>query len=346
MQYSNRVMNKLKCGQVRLYLQFLLIRLLVLCSVVGFSGCSSPKSDGDAIDRFDFDSHFAVVNGTRLHYLKASSENSPVNQKVMVLLHGFPHIGEVWYPLLEHFAEDYTIIAPDLRGYGRSAISKHSSDYAIANLVEDVHQLVLQVSPGKQIILMGHDWGGVLAWGLAQTQPQLIEKLVVVNAPQYNAFLHTLIHSKAQQEASKYIAKLDSWWVKALFWWYGPELLWRGLEQSYAEGKVESAYKNAFFEAWQDSDSADAAVTYYSQNFPDFDKINDRVFWPNKTAKANVNALLIWSSEDKAFTSDALVNTQKFATSLHTHIIETNSHTPFVTHSEEVIGIMREFLNP
>ena len=346
MNYSHH--GKATTTHSRQYLgsRLILAKLIALCCVLAFSGCSSPTLDDDVVASFDFDSHFVSVNGTRLHYLKAGGDSDAANDKVMVLLHGFPHIAEVWYPLLEHFAKDYTVIAPDLRGYGRSAKSNDANDYDIANLVEDIHQLVLQVSPGKQVTLVGHDWGGVLAWGLAQTQPQLIDKLVVINAPQYNAFLHTLTNSEPQREASKYIAKLDSWWVKALFWWSGPELLWRGLEQSHAEGKVANAYKQAFFAAWQNSESADAAVTYYSQNFPGFDDIDDATFWPNKTAKVHVNALLIWSSKDKAFTLDTLTNTQAFATSLQTHIIDTSSHTPFVTHSDEVIDVMQAFVQP
>ena len=328
---------------------FLPLRLLGFCFTFSLmlllTSCTREGELNESNNSFSFSNAYLNANGTRFHYLYSGKDGAKESDKpVMILLHGFPHIAQVWYPILEHFAGDYIVIAPDLRGYGESEKSVELSEYRIENLVEDIRQFANQVSPGAPITLVGHDWGGVLAWGLAQSEPQLIEKLVVINAPQLNAFLYTLESSEAQRDASKYIATLDSWWIKPVLHWFGPQLLWRGLEKDYDDGKVAEAYKQAFFDSWQNDDSVDAALNYYSQNVPDFSAIKNDSYWPNKKAKADVDTLLIWSINDKAFTPETRMNTQRFATSLTTYLIDTDSHTPQVTHSGKVIEVMSDFL--
>lgn len=316
-----------------------------LCLIFLLTSCVREGEIDESNHSFPFKSAFLNANGATFHYLYSGKESaSESNKPVMILLHGFPHIAQVWYPLLEHFADDYIVIAPDLRGYGKSEKSAELGEYRIANLVKDIRRIATQISPGAPVTLVGHDWGGVLAWGLAQSEPQLIEKLVVINAPQFNAFLHTLETSEAQRSASKYVDTLDSWWIKPLLHWFGPQLLWRGLEKNYSDGRVAEAYKQAFFSAWQNDDSVDAALNYYSQNIPKFSAIKNDDYWPSKPAKANVDALLIWSINDKTFTPETRMNTQRFASSLTTYLIDTDSHTPQVTHFGEVIEVMSDFI--
>lgn len=133
---------------------------------------------------------------------------------VLMFLHGFPEGAFVWDGLLEHFAQPahggYRCIAPNLRGYGGSSAPTDTSAYRAKHLVEDLRALIAIETqdasrPGRLAGLVAHDWGGALAWNLAALHPDLMERLVIVNAPHPGTFWRDLHHSPAQQAASAYM---------------------------------------------------------------------------------------------------------------------------------------------
>jgi len=130
--------------------------------------------------------HEAVVNGVRLHYVEAGSG------PLVVLLHGFP---EFWYGWRHQIgplaAAGYRVIAPDMRGYNQSEKPPGVHAYAVETLVEDVVALIAHCGVTRATVV-GHDWGGVVAWEVAMRRPNVVEKLIVLNAPHPAAFLREL----------------------------------------------------------------------------------------------------------------------------------------------------------
>ena len=128
----------------------------------------------------------AVVNGVRLHYVEAGSG------PLVVLLHGFP---EFWYGWRHQIgplaAAGYRVIAPDMRGYNQSEKPPGVHAYAVETLVEDVVTLIAHCGVTRATVV-GHDWGGVVAWEVAMRRPDVVEKLIVLNAPHPAAFLREL----------------------------------------------------------------------------------------------------------------------------------------------------------
>jgi len=128
----------------------------------------------------------AVVNGVRLHYVEAGSG------PLVLLLHGFP---EFWYSWRHQIpalaAAGFHVLAPDLRGYNLSDKPSGVPAYRLEILLEDVVGLIRHAGEEKAIIV-GHDWGGVLAWHLAMYHPQVVEKLIVLNAPHPAAYWREL----------------------------------------------------------------------------------------------------------------------------------------------------------
>lgn len=128
----------------------------------------------------------AVVNGVRLHYVEAGSG------PLVVLLHGFP---EFWYGWRHQIgplaAAGYRVIAPDMRGYNQSEKPPSVHAYAVETLVEDVVTLIAHCGVTRATVV-GHDWGGVVAWEVAMRRPDVVEKLIVLNAPHPAAFLREL----------------------------------------------------------------------------------------------------------------------------------------------------------
>lgn len=117
----------------------------------------------------------ASVNSVKLHYLKAGSGKTP-----LVLLHGFGETSRMWVPLFEEFGQDYTIIAPDLRGLGAS--SRPAAGYDKKTAAADIHELVKSLGY-QRINLVGHDIGLMVAYAYAAQYPNEIEKLALLEAP-------------------------------------------------------------------------------------------------------------------------------------------------------------------
>lgn len=115
----------------------------------------------------------ATVNGVRLHYLQGG-RGEPV-----VLLHGFPETSYAWRKIMPALAQRYTVIAPDLPGLGDS--SKSDKGYDKKTVAEDIYQLVRKLG-FRQISLVGHDWGGNVAYAYAAAHRDSVQKLAILEA--------------------------------------------------------------------------------------------------------------------------------------------------------------------
>ena len=127
---------------------------------------------------------------------------------VLMFLHGFPEAAFVWDALLEHFARPehggYRCIAPNLRGYERSSAPADVKAYRAKPLVQDIAALIETVG-GPLECLIAHDWGGAIAWNLANQRPELAKKLAIINSPHPGTFLRELKSNPKQQAASAYM---------------------------------------------------------------------------------------------------------------------------------------------
>ena len=148
-----------------------------------------------------------LPHGITLSCRSAGARGRPV----LMFLHGFPEAAFVWDELLAHFARPehggYRCVAPNLRGYERSSSPADPAAYRAGQLNADIAALIAQEcgAGGQLAALVAHDWGGALAWGLASLQPQLMQRLVIVNAPHPQTFLRGLKASPTQQAASAYM---------------------------------------------------------------------------------------------------------------------------------------------
>jgi pimeloyl-ACP methyl ester carboxylesterase len=124
------------------------------------------------IDNVTFSHHMASVNGIQMHYVMGG-QGDPV-----VLLHGWPETWYAWRHVMPALAQNYTVIAPDLRGLGDS--SKPTTGYDGKTVAEDIHQLVTQLG-FNTIFLVGHDIGTQIAYSYAAVHPTEVEKLVVMD---------------------------------------------------------------------------------------------------------------------------------------------------------------------
>jgi pimeloyl-ACP methyl ester carboxylesterase len=140
---------------------------------------------------------FAEVNGVRLHYVEQGKG------PLILFLHGFPEFWYSWKDLLTDFGRDHHAVAVDMRGYNLSSKPEPVDAYRVPVVVEDIHALAVKLK-AKKFVLVGHDWGGVIAWAFAAQHPEMLDKLVIINAPHPTVFARELANNPAQQRASGY----------------------------------------------------------------------------------------------------------------------------------------------
>jgi pimeloyl-ACP methyl ester carboxylesterase len=149
----------------------------------------------------------ALPHGITLSCRASGQKGRPV----LMFLHGFPEAAFVWDELLEHFSRPenggYRCVAPNLRGYEHSSAPSDVQAYRAKFLVQDVAALIAQECGAGQPLaaLVAHDWGGALAWNLANQHPELLRQLVVINSPHPGPFVRAMQSNPAQQAASAYM---------------------------------------------------------------------------------------------------------------------------------------------
>jgi len=102
--------------------------------------------------------------------------------KPLLFLHGFPQFWFLWRGQLADLGNDHAVYAPDMRGYNLSCKPEDPEAYRMRHLLADVVGLIeeLDLAP---LTLIGHDWGGIVSWAFALKYPELLERLVIIDAP-------------------------------------------------------------------------------------------------------------------------------------------------------------------
>lgn len=147
--------------------------------------------------------HLSIdTNGIRLHAVAQGPEDG----QLVVLLHGFPEFWYGWIHQIGPLAErGYRVVAPDLRGYNLSEKPVGIEQYTLDLLRDDVAGVIRHFGK-ERAILIGHDWGGAVAWHLAATKPDLVEMLIAVNIPHPKAMPRVMAKNPLQWVKSSYMA--------------------------------------------------------------------------------------------------------------------------------------------
>lgn len=192
-----------------------------------------------------------AANGLKFHV--ARSGDGPL----MLFLHGFPEYWAMWRPMLEHFgARGWCAAAPDLRGYNLSDKPAAVEAYRAKHLMADVLALAAHYTKDR-FVLVAHDWGGAVAWGVAIAHPERLAKLVMVNSPHPYLFWRELCNNPAQQKASEYMN------------FFRLEKAERVLaENGYARllgafSDLDDASRKALVEAWSQPGALTGGLNYY-----------------------------------------------------------------------------------
>ena len=146
------------------------------------------------------------VNGLRLHYVTEGAGD------LVLLLHGFPETHHTWRKQIPALAARFRVVAPDLRGYGESDKPPRISDYRVEAVADDIAALIGKLG-AERAHVVGHDWGGGVAWALAQRSPAVLDKLAVLNCPHPAVMWKALRSNWRQVRRSWYILAAQVPWL-------------------------------------------------------------------------------------------------------------------------------------
>ncbi|XP_034091498.1 epoxide hydrolase 4 [Gymnodraco acuticeps] len=132
-------------------------------------------------------------SGLRFHYVAAGERGKPL----MLFLHGFPEFWFSWRYQLREFKSEFRVVAVDMRGYGESDLPLSSDSYSFDSLVTDVKDIVEYLGYNR-CCLVGHDWGGTIAWLFAIQYPEMVTKLIVLNSPHPSVFTDYALRHPSQ----------------------------------------------------------------------------------------------------------------------------------------------------
>ena len=169
-----------------------MIHSIIAASLIGGGLQAAPA---DFLARVQH--HYADSNGVKIHY--ASVGEGPL----VVMIHGWPDFWFSWHHQMAALSDSFRVVAMDTRGYNLSDKPEGDENYRFPLLLGDVAAVIRDCGAEKATIV-GHDWGGAIAWGLAMRQPAMVERLIICNLPHPRGLSRELAHNPAQQEASAY----------------------------------------------------------------------------------------------------------------------------------------------
>lgn len=226
----------------------------------------------------------------------------PRGRPVLMFLHGFPEAAFIWDGLLEHFAaQGFRCVAPNLRGFEQSSQPAEVEQYRPKHILQDIAALIrLEGAPLE--CLVAHDWGGAIAWNLANQKPQLLKRLAIINSPHPGTFLRDLKTSPAQQAASSYMNFLIRPDAEQLLREDDYRRLFDFFMRLGGEQWMTPALKEQYREVWDAS--LNGGLNYYRASplrpSREGDAAAANVELPREMLTITVPTFVLWAMEDTA----------------------------------------------
>jgi len=273
---------------------------------------------------------FLETNGVRLHYVTQGTG------PLMLFLHGFPDFWYGWRHQLPEFAKDHKVVAIDMRGYNDSEKPAAKGAYAIDQLVGDVAGVIEQLGGGRAI-LVGHDWGGAVAWATANERPELIDRLGIMNIP------HPAIMLKAIARPPQLF---KSWYMFAFQLPLLPELLLTANNAALTAAILKGALvtKTAISDA--DLDQYRRAMTKPGAATAQINYYRNILGTPRGRGfqKLKMPTLLVWGEEDIVLGRELTEGTDRWVEDLTLKFVPNCGHFVQQECPAEVNAIVRDFL--
>ena len=286
----------------------------------------------------------ALPTGVTLHVQLGGPESG----EPILFLHGFPESHRTWRAILPDLARDFRVIAPDQRGFGASDKPEEVDAYKADRIVEDIVALADALGHDR-FTLVGHDWGGAVAWLAALRHPDRIGRLIIANAPHPLVFQRSLIEDADQRAASQYISAFRSPLIEKGIEAMGFETFYEKTFGSHADlSLIPDEERRAYLDQWSAPGALTPMLNWYRASEIVVPKPGDPADLPVWTTlpfpQIEMPTLVIWGLKDRALLPVQLGE-------LHRHVAHlTVAATPDAGHfipwefPDFVISAIRDFI--
>ena len=229
-----------------------------------------------------------LSTGVTLNVAVAGDRANPA----VIFLHGFPESHRTWREVAPRLEEEFFLVMPDQRGFAGSDKPEGVEQYRTERIVEDLIALADALELGR-FTLVGHDWGGAVAWLAALRHPDRIARLVAINAPHPYVFQKSLFEDEAQRAASQYITAFRNPMLEKGIEAMGHEAFYEKSFGGHADlALVPAEEKAAYIEQWSAPGALTAMLNWY-RAIPLVTSARDE-------RRISLPVLVVWGDRDSA----------------------------------------------
>lgn len=274
-----------KCGMFRW-----VIVVAWLSVGIGGSGFAQEAVQEAIVEESQLGEHgYAQSGEVKIHYVTRG------RGPLVVMIHGFPDYWYTWRNQMPELSKTHQVVAIDQRGFNQSDQPVGVEQYTMDKLVGDVRNVIGHFN-AKSAVIVGHDWGGMVAWQFAMNYPDMTDRLVILNLPHPDGLARELATNPEQQKNSAYARFFQTQEAASLV---KPESLVSWVKDPQAKEKHLEALKRS---------SMEGMLNYYKANYPrEPYKIPEQ---PSPRVKCSV--LMIHGLKDKALLPSGLNDTWKW----------------------------------
>ena len=241
-----------------------------------------------------------LSTGITMNVALAGPEDAPP----VILVHGFPESHRTWREIGARLGDRFRLVMPDLRGFGESDRPQDVQAYATDTLVADIFALADALGIDR-FALVGHDWGGAIAWAAALRGNPRIERLAIINSPHPLIFQKSLIDDEAQRAASQYMRAFRNPGMEAGIEAMGFDTFFEKSFSKHVDLKLISAdERRIYIEQWSRPGALTAMLNWYRSSQVAVPAVGENAAMPSwverGVPKLKIPVLVIWGLEDKA----------------------------------------------
>lgn len=279
-------------------------------------------------------------DGVTIHYVEAGSG------PLIIFYHGFPLFWFSFHHQMHALKDQYRVVAVDGPGINLSSKPEDLAQFKISKLAEQLDHLARHLIGDEKFYLVGHDWGGGLAWSYSQFYAQRLHKVVGINCPPTNQLLGLLEHNADQQKRSQYMFNMRSGELHERITENHGELMWKNAYAKLRElPHFTAEHDETFRQGLAQPGAIDGGINWYRANIPAFDQISDADYWPSRMASTSVPGMLIWGETDQTFVSSFIDDLTDFVDNLQVVRIPNVGHSPMLEVPDQVTEIIREYFS-
>jgi pimeloyl-ACP methyl ester carboxylesterase len=241
----------------------------------------------------------ALPTGVELDVAVAGEPTNPA----IILLHGFPESHRTWRHQIADLAQDHFVLAPDQRGFAGSSkpegVENYTADKPVADMIALADHFDIE-----RFTLVGHDWGGAIAWMAALNHPDRVARLIIINAPHPFIFQKSMFDDMAQREASQYIRAFRNTDLEKHIDSIGLSAFFDGSFMRHTDFEKVKDEKPIYLEQWGQPGAMTAMLNWYRASEIVVPKVGEDTKAPAWTMlpfpKIEVPTLVLWAMRDTA----------------------------------------------